>query len=621
MTLRRAALTVKNACGRIVAKQGTGEYRGSQMYESFFGFREKPFNITPDPKYLYLSEQHQEAVAHLLYGIQERGGFVVITGEIGTGKTTLCRYLLNQMDERTEGAIVFNPNLSEMELLKSINEDFGIISTGQTKKELIDELNQFLLEERLRGKNMVLIIDEAQNLQPAVLEQVRMLSNLETEKEKLIQIILIGQPQLKKLLARAELRQLDQRVTARYHLNPLNRKEVYRYIQHRLDVASNGANIAFEPAAMRLIYKFSGGIPRLINVVCDRALLGAFAAGQGSPIPSKMVKQAIREVTGPSSSRTLREKLPLNKTSAKVFVYSFAVTLALILGWYAFTTFDKLGELPKTEIGREWIPDFPVGNRSSPAALAQLGEAEATPAVATNPTSSPPVAVSASDTPTPAIPYSHEQKAALIDSLLSQSYAQSRLSAVQNLLSLWGSYPPLRVEDVASLYGLAVSQNMRCTELWTNFEGLRCFNSACILEMFVPHESRSRYVVLTGLEGKTAKILYGDAQKLDAPVDLLDEFWLRRAFVFWKDFERVGEVIKPGDRGAQVVWLQASLQKLGLYNGELAGVYDAATEEAVREFQEKNKLLLDGVVGPQTKLALFASLDEYPMPRLNGASI
>lgn len=579
------------------------------MYETFFGFKEKPFNITPDPKYLYLSEQHQEAIAHLLYGIQERGGFVVVTGEIGTGKTTLCRYLLNELDDRTEGAVVFNPNLSEIELLRSINQDFGIISTGQTKKELVDELNQFLLEERLRGKNMVLIIDEAQNLQPAVLEQVRLLSNLETEKEKLIQIILIGQPQLKKLLARPELRQLDQRVTARYHLNPLSRTEAYHYIQHRLDIASGAGKVVFEPAALKLIFRISKGVPRLMNVICDRALLGAFAAGQPSPVRKKVVQQAIREVVGHRS--TFASRISFGFYSARVFSYVFAILLATAAGWYSIRTFSPVQPPQHEAKTSELIPDFPLKSETFP----ETKQAEAA-ALAQ------PIQIPAEEPPQQDESESEEdsiQKAKdkLIDILLSKDFVASRLSATKNLLALWGKHPDLTPDDVQSFYSLAVSQQMRCSEFWTNFDGLRATNSPCILEMFVPHEPSPRYVVLAQLRGKTAKIFYADQTPLDVPLEALDDFWLRRAFVFWKDLEQVGEAMRLGDSGGQVVWLQAGLQTLGLYHGELSGEFDKTTEEAVLKFQRKSSLQLDGIVGPKTKLALYANLDQYPVPRLN----
>ena len=583
------------------------------MYESFFGFKEKPFNITPDPKYLYLSDQHQEAIAHLHYGIEQRGGFVVITGEVGTGKTTLCRHLLNNMDDRTEGAIIFNPNLSEIELLKAINSDFGIDASAETKKELIDELNRFLLEERLRGKNMALMIDEAQNLLPVVLEQIRMLSNIETEKEKLIQIILIGQPQLKKLLARPELEQLNQRVTARYHLTALNRKETYRYIQHRLDIACNGSHVVFDPAAMRAIYGFSKGIPRLINVVCDRALLGAFTAGKQTPISKKIVKQAIREVAGPKLS--IFDKLPLERTAVSLFLLPFAITLAAVVSWIGLTVFGGLRSPQELLGGPEIIPDLP-SKQVAVSTAAPLPAPTAPEAFAANVVEPPSVQPAA-----PAPPYTQEEKKSLMEVLLSKSYAESRLTAGRGLLSLWGKKPALSVEDARSFHGLALSSDMRCTELWANFDGLRSANLPCMLEMFIPQELRPRYAVLTNLDDEKATILYGDEQSMEVPLQLLDEFWLRRAFVFWRDFEELGEILRTGDYGSPVTWLQSGLRTMGLYTGDPTGVFDDATEESVRRFQQENNLLLDGVVGPKTRLVLYAHLKQYSMPRLDGGNI
>ena len=243
------------------------------MYCSYYGISEKPFSITPDPKYLYLGRTHKEAFAHLVYGIRERGGFIVITGEIGTGKTTLCRSLLNHLDADTLVAFIFNPTLSALELLKSINEDFGIRSQAGSQKELIDELNRFLLEKRQDGKNMVLIIDEAQNLDMEVLEHIRLLSNLETDTEKMLQIILIGQPEFRRMLEAPKLLQLNQRVTVRYHLSPLTREETAAYIHHRLSVAGAEDKVRFSPGAVKRIFHYTKGVPRLINVLCDRALL------------------------------------------------------------------------------------------------------------------------------------------------------------------------------------------------------------------------------------------------------------------------------------------------------------------------------------------------------------
>jgi len=267
------------------------------MYCSFYGIQEKPFSITPDPKYLYLGKTHQEAFAHLVYGIRERGGFIVVTGDIGTGKTTLCRALLTHLDADIRVAFVFNPTLSALELLKTINDDLGIRSQGETQKELIDALNRFLLEQRQQGKNTVLIIDEAQNLDMEVLEHVRLLSNLETDTEKLLQIILIGQPEFREMLEQPRLLQLNQRVTVRYHLNPLSREETAAYVNHRLAVAGADEKIRFTPDAIKRISRYTRGVPRLINVLCDRSLLAGYSR-RTRRIDGSMVKQAQEEVRG-----------------------------------------------------------------------------------------------------------------------------------------------------------------------------------------------------------------------------------------------------------------------------------------------------------------------------------
>ncbi len=270
------------------------------MYCSFYGITEKPFSITPDPKFLYLGKTHKEAFAHLLYGIRERGGFIVVTGEIGAGKTTLCRGLLSHLDEDTLVAFIFNPTLSALELLKSINEDFGIPSKGTTKKELIDELNQFLLDKRKEGKNTVLIIDESQSLDGEVLEQVRLLSNLETETEKLLQIILIGQPEFRHILEQPRLLQLNQRVTVRYHLKALSQEETAEYIHHRLSVIDGTDKVFFTPEALKKIWRSTRGVPRLINVLCDRALLAGYGKKK-KHIDGQIIDQARKEVTGRSA--------------------------------------------------------------------------------------------------------------------------------------------------------------------------------------------------------------------------------------------------------------------------------------------------------------------------------
>ena len=268
------------------------------MYETFFDLARKPFSITSNPSFLFLSKRHQEALAHLTYGIKERVGFIEITGEVGTGKTTICRALLNQLDESTKTAFIFNSNLSESQLMQTIIEDLGIKTAQKNKGGLFSELNRFLIEQLSLGNNVVLIIDEAQNLRSKLLEQIRMLSNLESENEKLLQIVLVGQPELREKLNAPSLRQLRQRIAVRYHIEALNREEVSQYIAHRLNLAgANGRAPVFEEAALEAIYQYTKGIPRLINLVCNNALLTGFVLEERN-ITDEIVKRSISELEG-----------------------------------------------------------------------------------------------------------------------------------------------------------------------------------------------------------------------------------------------------------------------------------------------------------------------------------
>jgi general secretion pathway protein A len=336
------------------------------LYEEFYGLKEKPFNLTPDPKFLFLSSRHREALEHLAYGVANKEGFLLITGDIGTGKTTLCRAFLERSNRNLKTAAIFNSFLTEEELLESILLDFGFPSKGRSRKERMDALNKFLIYQHSQGGNAVLVIDEAQNLSISVLEQIRMLSNLETEREKLLQIVLIGQVELREKIMLPQLRQLEQRISVRYHLQPLSKSEVSKYIYHRLMVAGSEGRINFSRGALRNIYRSSKGIPRLINLICDRALLNGYVKGKYT-ITTPMVLQAIKSLRGEEKSLSLPSKIKLAISLGAILFF------LLGLGFFLSTIFhDKLvGHL------KALFPTSPIQKPSSSEAPKPTPKVEA----------------------------------------------------------------------------------------------------------------------------------------------------------------------------------------------------------------------------------------------------
>jgi general secretion pathway protein A len=541
------------------------------MYEAFYGFREKPFNLTPDPKFLYLSGKHHEAFAHLEFGLRQRGGFIVVTGEVGTGKTTLCRYFLERLDESTLSAFILYPALGTTELLRSVNRDLGIATDGdhtKTEKELIDELHDFLLRTRAQGKNTVLVIDEAQNLSRDVLEQVRLISNLETAKEKLIQIVLIGQPELNDMLAQRDLRQLAQRITARYHLNPLGRREMTQYVRHRLAIAGGIGRVDFTTGALFRIHRFSGGIPRLINLVCDRALLAGYVL-EKSEIDRSVVRRAVREL-GTTPAHT--EKSGLGRLAP----------LGSPAAWLSLAALVGLGAVY-----------LPRGGVLLPASL---------------PVAPAPSVSAESGIPGGTVNEHFELR------LLTLSPEISLRAASAVLLERWGIRLGGGLAAISALEdmpSLAERAALQYSELETNLDQLQAFDLPAVLEVVHPSGEEVRFLTLTSLESDTAVVFFAPGDFFRVPKSVLTRFWNGRARVFWRDFDEIESSDVPG----RLAWAGARLATLGMLPRE-PNPTPGELLDAVKKLQQRVHLQPDGALGEETRMALYSLSGGYRMPRL-----
>jgi len=539
---------------------------GHSMYLAFYGLAEKPFSITPDPRYLYLSGHHAEALAHLVYGIDEAGGFIQLTGEVGTGKTTIIRSLLARSHKSAEIALILNPRMNAPEFMLAICEELGILVPDDaigSVKELIDILNRHLLRVHADGRRVVLIVDEAQNLAPELLEQVRLLTNLETETQKLLQIILIGQPELRDLLARNDLRQLAQRITGRYHLDPLSRAETEGYVKHRLRIAGATSEL-FTGGALRELYRVSGGVPRLINIISDRALLGGYSEDRHR-IPAGMVRRAAGEVFG---RRLLPAWLPWCIGAASVAVIAGGLWLTL-----------------------------PLLRAPAPTATT----AATAPVVAT------PAAAQASAVPAPApVP------ATLTDLLRAEAANTGMDGAWWRLFSQWKARYVAGSEDACTQ---ALRQGLECLTQHGTIAQLRGYNRPAILDLV--ESGAAHHVVLAGLENDEARLLLGD-QLRTLPLGQLLALWKGDYVLLWKPQELDTRALSLGMRGTAVRDLRGRLERWQGRTPDPGGndSYDESLQSMVREFQQKHGLGADGIAGVQTQMVLDAALAQPGTPVL-----
>lgn len=539
------------------------------MYLRYFGLDETPFSITPDPAFVFLSPRHRDALAHLLYGIGKggSGGFVQLTGEVGTGKTTLCRCLLEQVPENTRIALLLNPLVSPRELLAAISEELGIDVSGSldSTRLLVDGLNRYLLDAHMRGERVVVVIDEAQNLSPEALEQVRLLTNLETSKEKLLQIVLLGQPELRELLQRRNLRQLAQRITARYHLSPLGQKDTHLYISHRMKIAGAQRN-PFRRSAMSALFRRSQGIPRLINIIADRSLVAAFAK-ERADVTAAMVHEAANEVQlGERQVRRLR------------WPWLVAVTVVLAIAILLTVNFSGI-----------WSPDA-VDNETAGTELTNTVSVDEPPQEAIV------QAVPVKDAAEPVNPVT----------ALDMTWLEGHQAQVwQGLAQVWNDM------------GQGVSIQAAC-------DGDNSWGYACLRDqgswsrikrvglpvVLVLQGENPSYLLLRGMDNE--RLLVGSpGRSLTVSTNSVDSRWLGAYFVAWPQASGWPAEVKRGNSGPAVTTIMEMATRVDVpYHG--GQVFDAAFELWLKGFQVRNGLQADGIVGRKTLLYLMTASIEEP---------
>ena len=591
------------------------------MYNSFFGFKERPFKLVPNPEYVYLSRVHEEVLAHLNYAVKYGEGFVEITGEVGTGKTTLCRMFLENLDEDTEVAYIFNPKLDSLQLLKAINDEFYLPSDTDSEKILIDDLNAFLLKKKAQGRRVILLVDEAQNLGADVLEQLRLLSNLETNTSKLLQIILVGQPELGALLATDRLRQLNQRITLSCHLIPLTEEETREYIRHRLHIASSRPGVSFSSSACRSIFNYSGGVPRLINIACDRALLIAFTSGK-QRIGKTIVKRAIRELAG----KHKRHRPALKWPQAAMGGIAVAVVLgAAILGAQALlkgrgtsveaVVHHRVAKIEKEDPEQSAPPSLPP-DVQTPVLEKSLDQPSSPAPVDDVPQI--PIADKAPQTvalPEPSIVDLQQTIATMTDSL------RSRNGALGAAFNVWEApFPdlsgPLNELDSDIFFRVAARRSeLEILKVKGNLNVIRKLNLPAILEFLSNGENNPQFLAVLELSGDEIRLSDGDSDFF-VPAVSLAGLWSGVAWIVWKDFYHLQGVIPVSSPGEVVLSLKLYLKSLGFPVAQMNTDYDGTARAAVETIQARHGLDADGMVGPLTKIVLYNEDRSLDIPHL-----
>jgi general secretion pathway protein A len=579
------------------------------MYMRFFGLKQQPFSLAPDPRYLYMSKRHREALAHLLYGVGGGGGFVLLSGEIGAGKTTVCRCFLEQIPKRCNVAYIFNPKLTVMELLKTVCDEFHIPpppaeAPPPTVKTYVDALNEFLLQTHAVGQNNVLIIDEAQMLAPEVLEQLRLLTNLETNERKLLQIVLIGQPELRTMLEQPELEQLAQRVIARFHLNALSAKETEHYIRHRLSVAGMTRAIPFDASALQRIHELTRGVPRRINLLCDRVMLGAYAHSRHQ-IDVPMIEKAAREVFGrpaPAAPGRARLRSRAGALAAAGAALAALVAVALYVGWRQAAAPPALAAAASPASPGASTTRAPPSPSSAAVAVPSAASRPSAGAASTAATSSsvPPAAAAMAAAPVRAAPGTASTGLLDTTALRAQlkTFGVEERDAWRDLLPMWGVDPGEGDPCIA-----ATRRQVRCSKFVATLPMLRSLGRPGLVWLR-DDAGRSTTALLLGLSDTTATLRAGD-ETLAVRTAALAKVWRGEFATAWRLPPGYVAAVADGASGPIVDRLATQMASFAGEPPPPPGqTMNAGLAAKIGKFQAAHGLPADGRAGPTTFMQL-----------------